>query len=106
MARAGIPEEALFEGGKKALTELLEDIPTRNVAFQLRLFRHSMAQKKWTRTDLADIGALGVAVPYCHAVVTEAVWVDGLQRKHLDEKYGTKLMRSVSELRTYLATLA
>jgi hypothetical protein len=105
MARAGIPEEALFEGGQDALTAFLEDVPMRNVAFQLRLFRHSMPQKKWTRTDLADIGALAVAVPNCDAVATEAVWVDGLRRACLDEKYSTRLMRSLSELRTFLATL-
>jgi hypothetical protein len=106
MTRAGLPADALFEGGKDGLMEFIEDVPTRNVAFHLRRFRHSNPQKKWSRTDLADIGALGVAVPYCDAVVTEAVWVDGLKRARLDERYGTKLMRSVSELRAYLAGLA
>ena len=64
-----------------------------------------MPQKKWTRTDLADIGALAVAVPYCDAVVTEAVWVDGLRRARLDEKYDTTLMRSMRELRSFLANV-
>jgi hypothetical protein len=102
MARAGIPEGALLDGGKDALTEFIEDVPTRNVGFHLRQFRHSMPQKKWTRTDLADIGALSVAVPFCDAVVTEAMWIDGLRRDGLEEKYGTRLLRSVSELRTFL----
>jgi len=37
--------------------------------------------------------------------VTEARWFDALRRARLDEKYGTKLLRSVTELRAFLATL-
>jgi hypothetical protein len=102
MARVGIPEAAIYDQGKEGLTEFLEDVPTRDVALHLRAYRHSMPQKPWTRTDLADIGALAIAVPYCDAVVTEAVWVDGLRRADLDKKYDTTLMSSLSELRTFL----
>jgi hypothetical protein len=106
LVREGISEDAFFACGKEGLTEFLEDVPTRDVAFHLRQFRHANPQKVWTRTDLADIGALTIAVPYCDAVVTEAVWVDGLRRAGLDEKYGTRLMSSLPELRTFLVEAA
>jgi hypothetical protein len=106
MQRARIPEGRLFESADKDdLTRFLEDIPTRDVAIHLRLHAHSMAGRKWTRTDLMDIGSLGVAVPYCDAVATEAQWVDGLHRARLDEKYETTLLGSMSEVRSFLLSL-
>jgi len=105
MARAGLAEGSLLAGGKGSLTAFMEEIPTRDVALQLRTLRHRNPQQRWKRTDLADIAALAVAVPYCDVVVTEAAWVDALRRTGLDEKYGTVLLNSVRDLRTVLATI-
>lgn len=106
MERAGLAEGLLMAGGKESLYEFMEDVPTRNVALKLRTLRHHNPQQKWTRTDLADIGALAVAVPYCDVVVTEARWADALRRENLDQKYSTKLLRSSAELRTLLSSIA
>lgn len=103
--RAGITDPgALSKGGE--MTEFLEDLPSRAVPFALRQLRHDNPQDKWDRRDMNDLGALGLAVPYCDVVVTEKRWADALARLKFDEKYETEVLSDLANLAPRLAVAA
>lgn len=94
--------DALFDRGGQWLTALLEDIPSRWVSREMRRARHANTQQRWIRTDLNDVNALSVAVPYCDVVVTERQWVHHFQRAGLHERFGTVLISDLRELPSVL----
>jgi hypothetical protein len=83
---------------KEGLIDLLDDLPSRAVAVELRKQRHANYQTRWDPNDLEDIAALSVAVPYCDVVVTERQWCHLLHASGLDERFETHLISDVPHL--------
>jgi hypothetical protein len=96
MAKTGLSADLLDT--PEALTELLMDLPTQRVDYELRLAMHRDAGLPWKGNDLDDIGALWLSVPYCDVVVTERKWRALVQTTHLDKLYGTTVLDSLADL--------
>ena len=94
----GLDPDKLFDRGGEWLTALLRDVPSRWVTREMRRARHKNTQQDWSRTDLNDVNALSVAVPYCDVVVTERQWVHHLKRAGLHERFNTVLISDLREL--------
>jgi len=95
MARTGLSADLLYT--PEALTDLLMDLPTQRVDYELRLALHRDSGLPWKGNDLDDIGALCLAVPYCDIVVTSAM-ARLVQATHLDKLYGTTMLDSLDDL--------
>ena len=102
----GLDPDALFDRGGDWLTTLLRDIPSRWVAREMRRVRHANTQKSWSATDLNDVNALSVAVPYCDVVVTERQWVHHFKQAGFHERFDTVLLSDLRELPSVLVNTA
>ena len=71
---------------------MVQSLPTRRVTNSLRAskHRHAAANQRWVPNDFIDVVQLPVPVVYCPVVMTEARWVDAMQRDKLDERFGTE----------------
>lgn len=103
LAPLGISLDEFFATlGKVGLAQLFADMPTADVALELRQQRHRQYDKVIEPNDLNDLSFLSVAIPYCDIVVTERQWVDLAKRKHLDQKYQTALISDLADLEHHL----
>ena len=59
-ARISIEESKDIESAE-GMTELLLDLPSRVVTFELRRLRHENPQTVWERSDLEDMAAMAIA---------------------------------------------
>ena len=102
--RAGITV-AESEGLDQAdgLTDLLLDLPSRSVVYELRRLRHENPGTTWEPGDLDDISALGVSVAYCDIVFTERQWAHLARRGGFRDRFGTEVRSDVRELPEVLA---
>ena len=105
-AARGLDPAAVLGEGRAMLVGLIEAMPSRWVTREMRRARHANRQQQWTRSDLNDVVALGVAVPYCHVVVTERQWVARLGAAGADSRFGTMLITDLRDLPEVLATAA
>jgi hypothetical protein len=103
--RAGIAPTDLLEAAdaKERMTRILWAMPSRRVAMAVKegYFRNS--DHNWTISDLRDIAALSLAVPYCEVVVTDRQVAAALQRPRFNEEFGTAIFSQLGELLDYLA---
>ncbi len=88
----------LMQGQAENYHHLLESIPSRHIVKELQFMQHKQSQKKWKHNDLSDLTALGIAVPYCDAVVTEKYWTDAIRRRHLDQRHRTTVSGDLADL--------
>jgi hypothetical protein len=89
--------------GKEALTEFLMSMPSRRVATMMQHHYLKDLQRDWTINDLRDITALAKAIPYCDIVVTDnKAWDAAVNRAHLDDEFGTTVLRRLTDLTAYL----
>jgi hypothetical protein len=96
---------SLERDGKFALDEaeaFLADIPLLFVEAELRRLRSTATSQPWEDNDLRDLDALCRAVVYCDIVVTENQWAQLIHRAHLDDRYGTTVLRDVADLPAHL----
>ena len=100
LARAGLPADVIYgdDASAESLTAFLEAMPSQDVDSRLRMLRHENPEHPWTRTDLDDLAALGVALPYCHVVVTERSWAHLIRRAGLDTKYEVLVLTRLQDL--------
>lgn len=80
------------------LTDLLLDLPSRAVVYELRRLRHQNPRTKWRAGDLEDLSALGTTIAYCDVVVTERQWCHLGRQSRLDERFQTKILSDLREL--------
>lgn len=99
---ADITKEELEQLGSSGLEALISAVPSLFVLTELRRLRYANPAQGFRRTDMNDLRALSVAVPYCDVVVTDKAMVDLLMRSRLPEKYGTKVFAKVTDALTYL----
>lgn len=94
------------EFGDSDLDALISAVPSLFVLTELRRLRYANPAQGFKRTDMNDLRALSVAVPYCDVVVTDKAMVDLLMRSTLPEKYGTKVFTSVADAVAHLGLSA
>jgi len=82
--------------------EVIAKIPTLDVQIALGIAKTQQWTKKTDPNDVYDIGFMMLAIPYCDVVVTEKLWVDLVNRSDLAEKYNTKVVSNLLELREIL----
>lgn len=99
---ADITKEELEKLGRQGLEVLISAVPSMFVLTELRRLRYANPVQGFKRTDMNDLRALSVAVPYCDVVVTDKAMVDLLMRSKLPEKYGTRVFANVTDAVTYL----
>lgn len=91
-------------GDRQAARDLVRSMPSSDIAVALKTQMHRNGQRAggWSATDVYDMDALALAVPYCDVVVTENHAADALRRERMSERYGTVLLTDLSELARYL----
>ena len=99
---ADISTDELQELGGRGLEALVSSVPSLFVLTELRRLRYANAAQDFRRTDLNDIRALSVAIPYCDIVVTDKAWASLLRRSDLPERWRTHVFTSVRELAAHL----
>jgi hypothetical protein len=99
---ADIPAGRLIARGAEAMSAFLEDVPTLHADYELRRLREQTSSAAWTPNDLRDTSALGAAMVYADAVVTENQWVDLAARSGLAEHHGTRVVKDLNELSSVL----
>lgn len=85
----GLSIAVLEELGPDGCVALLEQVPTLDVEINLNVERNEHRDRRIDPNDEVDLGFLSLAVPYCHAVVTEKFWASLVRRLNLDQKYGS-----------------
>ena len=101
---AGISIEEFQALGSDGLEALVCETPSVFVVAELRRLRYANSEQGFQRTDLNDLRALAVAVPYCDAVVADKAWASVLRRSGVLEKYGTKVFTNVADAVSSLET--
>ena len=105
MIRAGFGIDDWPLDDKDDLTAFLVSLPSRKVATELQIYIVRDHTCSWKISDLRDIDALSIAVPYCDVVVTDkAAWA-AVTGQHLDTTFNTVVLRRLSDLGVYLTTL-
>lgn len=93
-----IPRDALFDGGRPVLEQLLNDMPMMQVEYALRRANFKNGSYRWTTHDIHDLAMLGRAIPYCDVVVTEKHAAHHLKLAGLGQRYGTVILRDIADL--------
>lgn len=103
--RANIGGRELLEAAdaKNRMIRILQAMPSRRVAMAVKESYFRSSDHNWTISDLRDIAALSLAVPYCDVVVTDRQVADALRRPRFHEEFGTAIFSQLNELLEYLA---
>ena len=88
---------------RQRIRTFVRSMPSAEVVIEMKTARHRNPSSTWDTNTIFDIDAVGLAVPYCDAVVTERYACSVLQRAELGERMNTALMRSPQELVDWLS---
>jgi hypothetical protein len=98
-----LPPSILPKGStQKEITELFQSMPTAYCLFTLSQDRDQNMRRPIKETDLYDIWALSVAIPYCEIVLADSMFYSISRQAKLDEIYNTVILDSSEELKKYL----
>lgn len=106
LSEFGLTVSVLEDLGPDGCLDLLESVPMLDVEINLHVERNEHRDRKIAPNDEIDLGFLSMAVPYCHAVVTEKFWVSLVSRPKLDKKYGTLIGSDLNEVLQNLGVLS
>jgi len=87
---------------KKRVYDFIQNIPSLYTSWILQFRRDVQCQGKIKPSDINDIAALSMAIPYCDIVVTENMWADIAKKEKLVQLYNTTILDSLSGLNKYL----
>jgi len=87
---------------EKWVYDFLEDMRSIYTSWVLTFRRDVQCNGKIKRSDIHDISALCMAIPYCDIVVTEKMWAYLVKKERLDQLYDTVILDSLNELNDYL----
>lgn len=105
LSLAGVSKESFGSRDKQWYTNLLEDIPMIAVQSALIIQTDKNGSRAWSANDINDMDSLGAAVPYCDIVVTERYACEVLNRSGVAQRYNTRVMRSLTDLKPILEGL-
>lgn len=91
--------------GRPKMMEFSDRIPTMRLAADLKTALFRNAERVWSLNDLYDIDALSLAIPYCHAVVTDKDAADRARRTKGDQRHGTAVFSTFGPLLEQLPDL-
>ncbi len=103
---AGLHWGYVFDSGQTGMERLIQLTPMMAVHLELRRLRHEASPKPWEENDLNDLSALSRAIVYCDVVVTERVWTDFVERTDLEARFGTTVLRDLTEIVPYAISAA
>jgi hypothetical protein len=86
------------ERQREFITGFFDQMPSVRLATDLKLAIHRNNQRGWLQTDVYDIDAMSIAVPYSAVVVADKATADALRRLKVDQTYGTIATNSIEEL--------
>ncbi|WP_431795253.1 hypothetical protein [Microbacterium enclense] len=92
--------------GPAGVVEFMDDLPTRHVTNVMRGAKLRQTEQRWELHDLNDILGLPVAAVYCDVVVTEKQWAHRFTQAKIEARYGTTILRSVTDLTAVLQRAA
>jgi hypothetical protein len=95
---AGLHWGHVYASERAGMERLIELTPMMSVHLELSRLRHEASPKAWEENDLNDLSALSRAIVYCDVVVTERVWADLVGRTNLERRFGTTVLRDLTEL--------
>jgi hypothetical protein len=98
---AGLHWGHVYDSGRTGMERLIQLTPMMAVHLELRRLRHEASPKPWEENDMNDLSALSRAIVYCDVVVTERVWTDFVKRTDLEDRFGTKVLRDLTEIVPY-----
>lgn len=98
----GLKPMDLDEIGHSRLNQVINGVPIVDVESAIRRRRFRNSSNKWEINDVHDIGFAGQVVVYCHAVLTDTALRHHVVSEHLDEKYGTEVLRGTAGLLEWL----
>lgn len=80
-----------FAGDQQTIRNFTRCMPSTEVAITLKTSYHRNPQHRWTVTDIHDIDALSVAVPYCEIAFADAAARSVLVNDRLGQRLETLL---------------
>lgn len=89
--------EEFAQLGPNGMELLCQQIPIAFTLTELRRIRSADASARLRRTDLNDLRALAMAIPYCDVVVTDKAWASMIRRTDLEARFGTVVARDLGE---------
>jgi hypothetical protein len=97
LADRGVAFEEVFTSPE--MTRAAWDaMPSFDVAVTIKTEYHRDPNHTWRTNDIADIDALGSALPYCDVVLTDKAVVANARRTGLAERLGTTILSSLEGL--------
>jgi hypothetical protein len=100
--RSGMSMDSFFLKDKEWIAALLDDIPCLAVKMALTLQTNRNGNRAWSPNDIHDLDGLSAAVPYCDVVVTEKYACEVMHQSGLADRYGTTVIRRLSDLEPVL----
>jgi hypothetical protein len=102
--RRGVERRDIFGGSRETIRAFTRGMPSREVAIELKTAMHRNAERarRWEPNDVFDMDALALAVPYCHAVVTEKHAATVLTNAKIDRRMNTVICRDLDAFATWL----
>jgi hypothetical protein len=98
LSEFGLTMAPVMDGlGPDGCIALLEAVPFLDVEINLHVERNEHHDRPIQPNDEIDLGFLSIAIPYCHAVVTEKFWTNLARRLRLDRKYKTHVCSDLAE---------
>jgi hypothetical protein len=95
---AEIAADELGGLGGDGLEALIQRVPTIYTLTELRRVRFPDVAQGFKGTDLNDLRAISVAIPYCDIILVDKAWASAIRRTDLADRFGTLIATSVPEV--------
>ena len=96
---------AFFAGNRDDLRAIHSAMPSLDVAVTMKTSLHRDPNHRWTNSDIYDIKALALTIPYCDVVVTDRSMRSHVTRHKLSERYDTVVTAQLAELPNHIRLL-
>jgi hypothetical protein len=84
--------------GRPGMIDFVDRIRSIRVAVDLKTELYRNPQNQWSHNAVRDIDAMGIAVPYCDAVLPDSEVADWLSRAKVRERFDTQVVRRLRDL--------
>lgn len=100
--RLGLRPETVLGKSLEDITAFFQTMPTAYCLFTLSQCRDQNMQRPIKKTDMYDIWALSIAIPYCDIVLADSMFASIAKQAKLDKIYNTVILNSPEELLKHL----
>lgn len=88
--------------GDDGIEAMIQRTPSVFAFTELRRIRYGDPKHPIKRSDLNDLRALALALPYCDVVTADKAWVDAIRAAKLEDWFGKTVVRSAHDLAALL----